>query len=174
MGENILHNDNTTNTLPVSKAEHCGQAGRARLASWHHGDHTQKLYEGGSHTPWSRFNNARAPPYRLLGRFREEFFWLRRPSLQFHLAFLMPLHPGVGTYGVICHKVIEHFYPGLVVGEAVIVLGCDFPHLEGNKGRKVNDACSLGPGKDDRWMSDTNAEKRNQETFLPPSEQTNK
>lgn len=43
----------------------------------------------------------------------------------------MPLHPRIGTYCIIRHKIIQYFYPGIVVGEALIVLSCYLPHLEG-------------------------------------------
>lgn len=170
VSENILNNADTTNTFPVSKAEHgMGRLTEARWASWGRGEHTSQLCEGSLSRIMQNFHLISYCEFH-----RGIPLAMMTSSLQFHLAFLMPLHSGVGTDCIIRHKIIQYFYPGIVVGEVVIVLSCYFPHLEGkNPARWVMRADQW---EDDRWISDTNT-KRNHETFFPPNcsnKQTNK
>lgn len=73
-------------------------------------------------------NEIKTPLYHLFWSRGQEFLWLWY-LLQNLVPFRRPLHPRVGTYCVIRHKVIEHLDPGVVVREVIVVLTCDLPHL---------------------------------------------
>ena len=114
---------------------------------------------------WSSLSDARIPPCRLRWSFREEFLWPWRHLVQFHLAFLMPLHSRIGTDCVIHHKVIQDFYPGIVVRQVVIVLSCYLPHLGGKKqGGWRRRVYRVLPKRTDEPGTQT---PRTQPTFLP-------
>lgn len=130
--ETVLNNDDATHTLRGSKAKR----GLDRLtvgsqgSSGDRGAHAWDPHEEPLRLTGLRLI-AQEAHFAALVKLHREFLESKGPSLQDHLAFLMPLHSRVGTYGVIRHKVIQYSNPRVVVGQVVIVLSGDLPHLRG-------------------------------------------